>query len=86
MQKLEMHLERMEAWNGGPARVTVLGLTIQKGFVQLRESIEPRLSLARPGISIYIVLDYFLSFIELLFLICFHFLKFGGQSVANDSI
>ena len=59
-----MQLERMKAWNGGPARVTVLGLTIQKGFVQLRESIEPRLSLARPGISIYIVLDYFLSFIE----------------------
>ena len=57
----------------------VLGLITQRGFTRLRGSVGLRLSLARPGKSINFVPDYFLSFIELLFLICFCFLKFGRQ-------
>ena len=86
VQKLEGHLERMRARSGAQAQATMLGLIIQMGFARLRGSVGPRHNLATAGKLVYFALDYFLSFIELLFLICFHFLKFGGQSVTNDSI
>ena len=86
MQRLEGQLERMRAGSGALDRATVLGMIIQKGFARRRESTGPHHNLATAGKPVYFALDYFLSFIELLFLICFHFLKFGGQSVANDSI
>ena len=73
VQKLGGQLERRRAGNGAPVRAKVLGLIIPKGFAPLRGSAELRLSLARPGESSYFVLDYFLSFIELLFLKLFCF-------------
>jgi hypothetical protein len=64
----------------------VLGLIIPRGFAPLRGSAELRLSLARPGESSYFVLDYFLSFIELLFSQAVLLFQSGGQGVANYNI
>ena len=73
VQKLEGHLERMRARSRAQAQATMLGLIIQMGFARLRGSAGPRHNLATAGKPIYFALDYFLSFIELLFLKLFCF-------------
>ena len=73
MQRLGGQLERMRAGSGGLDRATVLGMIIQKGFARRRGSAGPRHNLATAGKPVYFALDYFLSFIELLFLKLFCF-------------
>ena len=86
MQRLEKLLERMGVGDRAPARVKVLGPIIQKALDRLRGSVGPHLSLATTGKSVKVAFDYFLNFIELLFLKLLCFFKSGGQSAADDSI